>query len=432
VRIRHVICLAIWTAAAPGIASASNSKPISSQPDLAAAISQLQQPETRFEAFLSLEEFAGKRTMGNIVALNGLADATNQFDQMRRQAAEAADHCPGLEGLIAAITNKLSDQGRRLEMISSLLNFSSDYFQQVGSVIFVLPDPALNDLKGRVREAANHAADVPTVSQALTNSDPALQKWAVQQFGNSLQPASDWLPLLPRIEAMASGEDRELRGAATKPLAHFPNAREFLHERFSVEKYPFCLMNMLHDQEIWGNDFDRKFVPRLSTLLDDPDETVRVDALDFIGCNKGWAGMFQVSFGQNIFDKVITLARSRSANERYMALFALDYVGETNPEASRQALFRLATDVDENVRWRVGFCLADQQDRADVKKTLDALLHDKSPRVRLETVFALGWEKHPAELRELAKCPDADVAKSATDTLKRFEDQHKPGPNDRF
>jgi hypothetical protein len=371
--------------------------------------------------------------MGNVFALNGLADATNRFDQMRHQAAEAADHCPGLQGLIATITNKLSDPGRRLEIISDLLNFSSDYIQQMGgSIVFVAPDPALNDLKGRAQEAANHAADVPTVSQALTNSDPVLQKWAVQQFGNSLQPAGDWLPLLPRIEAVASGNDRELRGAATKPLAHFPPARDFLDKRFSVEKYPFWLMNMLHDQDIWGNDFDRKFVPRLSALLDDLDETVRIDALDFIGCNKGWAGMFQVSFGQIVFDKVITLTRSRSANERDMALFALDYVRDTNPEASRQALFRLAIDVDENVRWRVGYCLADQQDRADVKKTLEALLHDKSPRVRMDTVIALGQEKHVPELLELAKCLDADVAKWASDALQRLKDQAKPGADDRF
>ncbi len=141
-------------------------------------------------------------------------------------------------------------------------------------------------------------------------------------------------------------------------------------------------MSLLEGRDIWGDEFNRRFLARFVHLLSDPDEAVRDEALDFVGCNSGWAEARQVPFGRDVVDPVIKATKSPSAKERFEAVFALAYVRKLAPEVSREAFLRLVDDPDENVRWRLGFCLAGQYKREDVKLAIAGLVKDKSPLVR--------------------------------------------------
>jgi len=68
------------------------SKPISSEADLARVIAQLQQWDTRPQAFLDLIEFAGDSKR------DGNGDDP-QLDRMHAKAIEAISACPNLEGV---------------------------------------------------------------------------------------------------------------------------------------------------------------------------------------------------------------------------------------------------------------------------------------------------------------------------------------------
>jgi hypothetical protein len=395
------------------------STPISSEADLTRVIAQLQPQDTRFQAFLDLIQFDGFREPGNVVALNGMVGGDeHQLEQMRSQAIAAVDKCPDLDGVIAAAIRYLEEPRRRLAMISALIKFAGRDMHPIGSVFFLSDNPRLDALKDKARGAANQAASVKTVTEALTNADLTLRKWAVEKFGNPLNSAEEWTPLLPQIETIGSGSDSDLRGAAIGPLQRFPGTEKFLDKRYATEKSAFLLMNLLHGRGIWGEEFDRKFQARLTELLDDPEESVRGEGLDFIGCNDGWADMYKVSFERKIFNQVIAATKSNSAKERFEAVFALNYIRHLDPNASRQTFLLLVKDPDENVRWRLGFCLADQQNQPDVKRALDALLKDKAHRVILETIYALGPEKYTAQLQELAHGQDAQVSEEAASQLK--------------
>lgn len=384
-------------------------KAISSKADFARVVAQLQQTDARLQAFFDLLEFAGW-PQGNC-QVDDLA-----LNQMHAQAMEAMQACPDVDGIVATMIKRLDEPKHRLEMIPALLEFAGPELQ-MGSVFFVSDNPKLDALKDKARQAVSRAPDVKTVTQALASPDLRLRRWAVQNFANPLSRTEEWTPLLPQIEKAASGKDSGLRQDAIGPLASFPGIGKFLEVRLSKEKSPFILMGLLHQKDLYGEGFDSRFLPRFLPLLSDRDESVRDEALDFIGCTSIWAEMLKINFGRDVLDKVIRATRSPSAKERFEAVFALDCIRHLDPDLSRQALLRLVNDPDEDVRWRLGFCLADQYDRPDVKQAIAALVKDKSPLVRFETILAIGDEKFLPELQELARGADTQIAKSASEQL---------------
>jgi hypothetical protein len=399
----------------PGNGRSGYTKAISSQADLAKVIAQLQQPHTRFQAFFDLLEFAGW-PQGN----SQVDDPA--LNQMHAEAMQAMQGCPDVDGTVATMIQRLDEPKHRLEMIPALLEFAGPELQ-MGSVFFVSDNPKLDALKDKARQAVGRAADVKTVTRALASPNLRLRQWAVRNFANPLGRTEDWTPLLPQIEKAASGGESSLRQEAVGPLANFPGTEKFLDERFAIEKSPFILMGLLHRKDLYGESFDARFLPRFLPLLSDPDESVRDEALDFIGCTSIWAEMLRIPFGRDVFDKVVQATRAQSAKERFEAVFALDCIRHLDPDLSRQALIRLVNDPDAEVRWRLGFCLADQYDRSDVKLAIAALVKDKSPLVRFETIVAIGAEKFLPQLQELARGPDAQVAESASEKLKQIAER---------
>jgi len=412
-------------------------KTISSEAGLAAVIEQLKQPNGRFQTFLDLLEFAGYPKG------NSQADDP-QLNRMRAEAKNAMDQCPHYDDVIATMIRRLAEPDHRLEMIAALLKLPRPT-QWYGSVVALSGNSKLDPLWSKAADAADQAADVKTVAKALTNPDFTLRRWGVQKFGNPLGRPEEWRPLLPQMEKIASGDDSDLRGVAVSPLAHFPGTKRFLEKRIAREKSAFVLRGLVEEQpapEGWLDVLNRKFlarfVPLLSArlqkrearrterrflsrfvpLLSDPDETVRDEALNFIGCNDGWAR--QVHFETDVIDPVIKATESKSANERYLAVFALKYIGRLAPDASRAALLRLVNDPDENVRWRLGFCFAGQYGRGDVKQAVATLVKDKSPLVSYMTILAMGPTNYVPRLQELAHGADLQSAEWASDQLKQI------------
>jgi hypothetical protein len=409
-----LVGLAITALAAPAA--------ISSEAELDQVIKNLHQPVTRLQAFLDLVGFAG--------CPNWVTSKSDdpRLRRMQSRALEAMVDCPDIDHVISTMIKRLDDPRYRLEMIGALLRFAGPDLRD-GSVVFVTAHPELNALMDRARDAANQAADVKTVTAALASPDRALRKWGISRFGNRLAPTQDWAPLLPQIEELAAGDDPEIRSAAIGPLAHFPGTEGFLDRRFAVENSAFLLMGLLHSRDIWGAQFNARFLPRFVQLLDALDEAVRDEALNFIGCSGIWAEMYKVPFGRDVFDKVLEATRSRSAKERFLAVFALCELRHIDPEASRKAFLRLVNDPAEDVRWRLGFGLVDQQGREDVKQAIAKLVNDQSPLVRYMTILAAGPKKYIPQMQELTQSTNTQIAKWATDEIKGLSNQAKDQAN---
>ena len=346
---------------------------------------------------------------------------------MHVEAMNAMQGCPDIDGVVVTMIQRLDEPQHRLEMIPALLEFAGPNLQ-MGGVFFVSDNPKLDALKDKAREAVGRAADVETVTKALASPNLRLQRWAVGQFANPLGRTEEWAALLPQIEKAAAGENSDLRQDAVRPLAHFPGTERFLDERFACEKSPLILMGLLHERDIYGEAFNSRFLPRFIHLLNDPDESVRDDALGYIWDTYSWAEVYRLPFGRDVFDLVIKATQSKSAKERSAACSALTYLRPLDSDLSRETFCRLAHDPDENVRSVIAMGLADQCDRQDVKQAIAALVKDKSPVVVFDTILAIGPEKFLPQLQELARGPNAQIAESASDQLKQIvERSQAPG-----
>jgi hypothetical protein len=130
--------------------------------------------------------------------------------------------------------------------------------------------------------------------------------------------------------------------------------------------------------------------------------------------------MWQIKFTDEVFSRVVELTRSKSAEERAWAVYALTDMRKRDPAAVRTRVFELAKDESADVRWRLPLALADQLERPDVQALLVKLLRDESAWVHYFTIVALGPENHVEELRALAAGPDKRVAEFAAGQLHKL------------
>jgi hypothetical protein len=238
---------------------------------------------------------------------------------------EAMQGCPDVDGVVATMIQRLDEPQHRLEMIPCFARVRRTGISR-WAAFFSSPTirnsmHAQGQGPGSRRPGGGCGDRHP---RRWPVRDLRLRRWAVQNFANPLGRTEEWTPLLPQIEKAASGKDSGLRQDAIGPLASFPGIGKFLEVRLSKEKSPFILMGLLHQKDLYGEGFDSRFLPRFLPLLSDRDESVRDEALDFIGCTSIWAEMLKINFGRDVLDKVIRATRSPSAKERFEAVFALD------------------------------------------------------------------------------------------------------------
>ena len=426
----HII-ITILAAVLLGCRSTSTSvspKAITAEDDLNRLVAGLSRPETLMRAFSQLLAFA---LPDGYYARTGDWETDNLHDQ----AFEAVRTCPERETVVSNLIYGLRSSDTRMQAISDLIRFAGTTFlyNRGGSGVWGgSQDRAFDALQEKAADALNGYVDIETISRALDSPERHLQYWATVHFGSSELSAEMqklWLPLLPKLEKLAVGADAGIRDIAVQRLGDFPQAREFLAKRVELETSPDILMRLMRPTQEKA-EFHQRFVGRLYSLLNRPDEKVRRDALLFIGFNGSRAPMWRFTYDKRIFDRVIELAHSESAEERSAAAYALTEIRVLDLDGSRDAFLRLANDASKDVRWRVAFGLKEQLDRADVKPVIAALLQDKVPSVRYMTIVAVGPEKHVKELKELeqlTQCCDRQVAERATAKLKQIlENKNKP------
>jgi HEAT repeat protein len=196
-----------------------------------------------------------------------------------------------------------------------------------------------------------------------------------------------------------------------------PGTESFLAARETNETSAGVLMILISRRHGGAEAYQQRFLALFLPLLTNPDESVRTEALMFIGANSNSAPMYHIPFGMDVFDRVIASAKAQSAGERFAAVFALVEVRNLDPDRARETFLNLVNDPDDDVRWRIAYGLADQLEREDVQKAIATLLQDKSPLVRYFTILVAGAAKHIPELEALSKGPNAEVADWAAQQL---------------
>lgn len=389
---------------------------IASEGDLNGVITQLQNPATRFDAFIALLEFAG-------YPKGYKASDDLKVDEFHKKAIAAIHSCPGLDAVIATMIDRMKEPEERLSMLRALLWFSAPGLQ-MGGMTTSSGSQSLDELLIKANQVANKAFDVPTVETALVDSDWLLRITTVNHFGNRSAGINEWKPLLPQMEKLAADDDPSVRSAADRRLREFPGTAKFLAERETNETSAVVLLQLLRDHYV-GDEFKNQFLARFLPLLTHPDENVRDEALLFIGFNSHRAPMWQIPFGAEVFDQVIVSTQAKSAKERAAAAYALTDIRQIDKDRSREAFLHLVNDVDQDVRWRIAWGLSDQLGREDVKRVIAVLLKDRSLSVRYETILAGGAQRFIPELEELSKGPDPRVAQSAAQKLNQLATERK-------
>jgi HEAT repeat protein len=382
-------------------------KAIASEVDLDRVIARLQNPATRFDAFVDLLDFAGYPK-----GEKGPHDP--HVDALHEKAIDAMRNCPGLDGVIVTMIDRLNNPAERLDMLRDLLRFSGGY--QMTLFMGDMRDRSFHELLVKINKAVNEAFDPPTVRAALMDSDWLLRLAAVEHFGKPPANAAEWEPLLPEMEKLAVQDDASIREAADRQLFQFPGTEAFLDGRLTNETSADVILDLLRDRNA-GNDLNERFLALFVPLLSNADEKVRDDALIFVGFNSQRAPMLQFQFGMDVFDRVIVSTRAKSAKERAAAADALTDIRQLDVDRSREAFLRLVNDPDKDVRWRVAWGLNNQLERKDVQQAIEALLKDPSAEVRYMTILASSPQKYIPELEALAKCSDPWVTNAAAEKL---------------
>jgi hypothetical protein len=204
---------------------------------------------------------------------------------------------------------------------------------------------------------------------------------------------------------------------AQRRLRHIPGQQKFLARCVEAETSAANIMRLVYGSV--GRDLHVRLNPHVIRLLEHEEETVRCDALAFIGFNSHRAPVWQIEFTHEVFWRVVDLSRSKSAEERAWAVYALTDMRNRDPAAVRARIFELAEDKSADVRWRLPQVLGDQLERPDVQALLAKLLRDESALVRYFTIITLGPEKHVEELRALAAGSNKQVAEYAAGQLRK-------------
>ena len=385
--------------------------PIQTEQDLAAVISDLENPATQERAFL--------RIMADKYPHFSFAD-NPQRDAMQGAALKALRESPERERIVNRAIESLRSPQTRFQAIITLRRFGGGRMR--GSAFSSSGDRVWDGLMDRAAAAPASVCDFSTVQQAMNSANPDLQMWALNSWSQKVLALlneqrcapevgniGDWEKLKPRILELAVSDDAQVRG-----LAFGLAPRDFVRARIGVETSPDNLMRMCYGFE----DNKQLFLRNMARILRHADEKVRYLALLTIGFNSHHAPMWQFIYNREIFARVIELTQSSSRAERAAAAYALTELRGLDPERARAAFVKLAGDPEPDVRRRIGFGLKDQLDREDLQPVLEKLLHDPVASVRLETIYAFSEPERTRRLQKLLQDKHATIAAWARDLLR--------------
>lgn len=319
-----------------------------------------------------------------------------------------------LEKIIA----RLNDPVLRLQAISELFRFTGmhewlnfdikPFYSEQGS------SSPLEALKQMAAKAIDRYSTPEMTSVALESNDPILRHWALSNFETDLRHQQRWVHLLSKVERLAEKGDFNERYMADHILMGYEKERDFCNRRFIIETDPNLLEVLINFWEDGAST--KKISDRFLTLLDHKDEKVRIYCLGAIRDNENAAR--PRTYGKNLFDKIIERTLSSSSRERIFACYALEALKKMNTDRYRTVLLRMANDPSGEVRRVVPDGLREDAERPDVRPVLLKLLKDTDPATRYSAARAIGPMFCVKELRELALCPNKNVAEMAIGQLK--------------
>jgi hypothetical protein len=335
------------------------------------------------------------------------------------RAAHAAEPVPlATDAEVTAQIARLKDSATRLSALRQLIATGEEEIYQVGSMIPGYPSPEAERIAKRAAKAAIDAADLKTVSSALDSPDLDLQ-WYGIAFCRITDPKEfpDFAVLIPKVKKLAATGGVTVRAIADEQLQQLPEFHDFLAQRAREETSLNVIMTLVYVSN--GDGFESAMDDAARRLLARKEQSIRSDALGFIGFNSNDAPMYKVHFSRAVFDRVVQLSTSKSSAER---ADVADAMGDPMfqaiaPAASRTTLLKLTSDADAKVRVNAIFGLSTQRADPAVQAAIKRLLHDQSPEVVYFTILADGPARHRSELESLAKCADREISQFAREKL---------------
>jgi hypothetical protein len=189
-----------------------------------------------------------------------------------------------------------------------------------GSMVFAEADSELFELRGEAVKAVAACRDIPTVGKALDSPNRTLRLWAVLSFENRDGYKNTWRPLVPKLVTMLSDPDAGVRQNVVDKLWAYPEGPSAIAGRAPVETNPEVLLHIARS----GSSPD--FYGSIVRLLSGSDASDREAALSFIYLNlwnKATAPMWRLGFNQEVYRQVQILSRAPSQRERESARKAL-------------------------------------------------------------------------------------------------------------
>jgi len=331
------------------------------------------------------------------------------FARSFEAANPEAKYEPLTEAKLDQFSRRLNVSETRMQALSELIEQCSTMLYPTSSSMAIFADDKTRKVYERAVAMVHRCATKPTIKLALQSREENLNFWALRQV-----TAKD-KDLIPLVEALAVPGRCVWANNAVDTLRQCNVNEAVIGKYIAASKDTDVLMHQIRD--------DKEFNRRLSILLDDNDESVKKNALDFIGYNEGMAEMYHRPFDAHIFDQVMTLSHSQSSSLRESSVAALAWLKKYDENKVVARLCEMALDASSDVRWRVAVALRKFGGNKNATKTLEDLLKDHCPLVQYFAAMATGPREHIEVLRELSKCSDVETRKMAIEVLKSLETQ---------
>ncbi|MDR3691558.1 MAG: HEAT repeat domain-containing protein [Fimbriimonas sp.] len=324
---------------------------------------------------------------------------------------------PAVPHLMRRATER--DEATRALVIEILARIKSD------RVIPVLIDACLHDGSKRVRVSAAEGLDwsndkrtAPALVIALKDPDRQVQLFAVRTLAKSPQPeAIDRL-----VELIGHAAESYPSIAPVITPAFVAESAGYALGAIGTRAYP-AIITLLESQNpavarvaktALCRCLDRRAIPRLIGLCDDPEDMIRLEAAHALG---QWSD-------PPIVRTLVRLMRTGGGNAAGIAAQSLARIGGN----ALDPLFEAAKGKDPNMREMASNSFLDIRDRSAATRLVNVLKVD-DPRVREMALFTLsGWTDARALPQILAMTADPDMERRrlAIGMLCHYDDTKHP------
>lgn len=344
---------------------------------------------------LAAEDSPGDQTMQEML----------QSAQAKSKSSDKTDLSNATLKQVEELKVRARNKATRLDALGTLIRLGSTELYRSGSIFYMLPKEQSAVAHKAAEAVYPYLDDVVTLAMCMQSPDRDLRYFAIRNAPRVVN-SKDFKTEIPRSLIMPlrrvaeTDSDSGLREDALRLLQQLPDQREYVANRFKLDDNPFVFSGNEKD--------DAQFNKRITAILRSSDLKARLNALMFIGSNRGsTAKMFWRNFDAGTLNAVIARARSSSALERGRVAFALPTLQETFPQQTRDTLVSMTRDPLPGVRWRAAIGLQDLMTTPDSKAAVENLLNDPDEMVRRFALISLGPLNYPAQLKAMSNSTNA-------------------------